>query len=104
VAAPRFFVDDAAIEFKGKPRFHLMAATVPELHAFCATAGINRCWFHNTKGAPHYDITAEQREAAIALGAMPVRFREIRRRALAANTPLAVNAQAELLLGGEGGE
>lgn len=98
------FVDDAALEFRGKPRFHLMAATVPELHAFCVTAGINRCWFHPTKGAPHYDVTAEQRERAISLGAVAVRFRDIRRRAEAANVPVAplAVAQAVLPLGSEG--
>lgn len=77
-------MDDAALVFRGKPRYHLMAATLAELHSFCATAGIKRCWFHNTAGAPHYDITEEQRTRAIALGAEAVRFRDIKRRAIAA--------------------
>lgn len=61
-----------------------MATTLDELHTFAARAEIKRCWFHATKGAPHYDITQEQRDRAIALGATPVRFRDIRRAVLAA--------------------
>lgn len=91
-------MDDAALEYRGKPRFHLMAATVPELHAFCAAAGIKRCWFHNSRGAPHYDVTAEQRERAISMGAVPVRFRDIRRRAQAAAVAPVSGTQAQLPL------
>jgi hypothetical protein len=71
------YVDDAAIMYRSKPRFHLAADSLPELHAFCKSVGINRCWFHNAKGHPHYDITAPQREAAIAAGAIPMTDREL---------------------------
>jgi hypothetical protein len=71
------FVDDAAIMYRSKPRFHLAADSVEELHAFCAKVGINRCWFHNARGHPHYDVTAPQREAAIAAGAEPLTMREL---------------------------
>jgi hypothetical protein len=74
------FVDDAAILSKGKPRFHLTATTVEELHAFAKEAGINRCWFHRGARFPHYDITAPQRDVAIAQGAEPVRWRDIKAR------------------------
>lgn len=71
------YVDDAAIMFRNKPRFHLAADSVKELHAFCQQAGINRCWFHNAKGHPHYDITAEQREASIRQGAVAMTSQEL---------------------------
>ena len=71
------FVDDAAIMYRSKPRFHLAADSVEELHAFCAKVGVNRCWFHNSIGHPHYDVTAAQREVAIAAGAEPITFREL---------------------------
>lgn len=71
------YVDDAAIMYRSKPRFHLAADSVPELHAFCKSVGINRCWFHNAKGHPHYDITEPQRQAAIAAGAIPMTAREL---------------------------
>ena len=66
------FVDNAAVPYRGKARYHLMADTLAELHAFAQTAGIKRCWFHNTRGHPHYDITSEQRSAALELGAQAV--------------------------------
>lgn len=71
------YVDDAAIMFRSKPRFHLAADSVKELHAFCAEVGINRCWFHNAKGHPHYDITDVQRLAAIKHGAISMTAREL---------------------------
>lgn len=64
------YVDDAAIMYRSKPRFHLAADSLAELHAFCREVGINKCWFHPAKGHPHYDITAEQREASIKHGAI----------------------------------
>lgn len=71
------YVDDAAIMFKSKLRYHLIADTVAELHAFCKQVGINRCWFHNVRGRPHYDITGPQREQAILEGAIAVTSEEL---------------------------
>lgn len=77
------FVDDAALPFKGKPRFHLCASTVDELHRFAAQVGVRPCWFHRGASFPHYDITAPQRDLAILQGAQAVRFRDIKRLTLA---------------------
>lgn len=71
------YVDDAAIMLRGKPRFHLAADSVQELHAFCQQVGINRCWFHAAKNHPHYDITSDQRQTAIQNGALAVTVREL---------------------------
>lgn len=71
------YVDDAGIMWKGKPRFHLIADTVAELHAFTASIGIKRCWYHSGTRFPHYDITTEQRRAAIEAGATAVSDREL---------------------------
>jgi hypothetical protein len=71
------YVDDAAIMYRSKLRYHLIADSLAELHAFCKTVGINRCWFHNARGHPHYDVTGPQREAAIAAGAIPITDREL---------------------------
>ena len=30
--------------------------SVENLHAMAAELGIKRCWFHNSKGHPHYDV------------------------------------------------
>ncbi len=76
------FVDDAAVPYKGKPRFHLGADSVEELHRFCASVGINACWFHRGARHPHYDVTHDQREAALQAGAQAVSSREFVRRSL----------------------
>ncbi|WP_274644926.1 DUF4031 domain-containing protein [Pseudomonas serbica] len=71
------FVDDAAIMYRSKPCFHMIADSVVELHAFCQQIGINRCWFHNVRGRPHYDITGLQRDLAILAGAIAVSSEEL---------------------------
>ena len=71
------YVDDAGIVWKGKPRFHLIADTIAELHEFTASIGIKRCWYHSGTRFPHYDITAEQRKNAIEAGAAAVSDREL---------------------------
>ncbi|WP_425952938.1 DUF4031 domain-containing protein [Ralstonia pseudosolanacearum] len=71
------YVDDAAIESKGKKRFHMSADTLQELHQFAESIGIKRCWYHRGARHPHYDITTEQREDAIKAGAQPVQVRQL---------------------------
>ncbi len=73
------YVDQAAVLFKGKPRHHLTADTLGELHAFAQRAGIRRCWYHPAAGKPHYDVTDDQRAVALALGAQAVSSREVLR-------------------------
>lgn len=51
-----------------------------ELHAFAARLGLRRAWFQGD----HYDIPADVREAAVALGAVPVSARELVQRLRAA--------------------
>lgn len=71
------YVDNAAVMFKGKPRYHLTADSLAELHAFTAMVGVARCWFHAHARHPHYDVTAEQRTAALTAGAHAVNSREL---------------------------
>jgi hypothetical protein len=45
--------------------------------------GMRREWFQSKSGRPwhdHYDLTRERRERAIALGAIPVGWRDAARR------------------------
>lgn len=74
------YVDDAGLLWRGKPRHHLMADTLPELHAFASAIGVRRCWFHNTKGLPHYDVTDDQRRAALCAGAIALKPKDLVRR------------------------
>jgi hypothetical protein len=60
---------------------HLVADTLPELHAFAARLGLKREWFQDHAGrVPHYDLTAGKRAAAVGMGALEAdrrRFVEI---------------------------
>lgn len=71
------YVDDAAVMLKGKPRFHLTADSWDELHSFTSSIGVARCWFHAHKKHPHYDVTAIERDTALAAGAHAVDSRTI---------------------------
>ena len=77
------YVDNAAILYRGKLRYHLTADSFAELHQFCAKIDVKRCWFHSSaKRHPHYDITDEQRTRAIEAGALPVDSRALMWKAL----------------------
>lgn len=43
-----------------------------ELHRMAAAIGMRRAWFQDKRAAPHYDLTASRRAAAIAAGAVAV--------------------------------
>lgn len=46
------------------------------LHAFAARIGMRRAWFQDHPIAPHYDLTAARRNAALELGAVFVPAKE----------------------------
>jgi hypothetical protein len=66
------------------PWFVLTASTDDELHAFAASLGLSRAMFqpgtpagsHQKSVAAHYDVTAGERDRAVALGAQPITPRE----------------------------
>jgi len=66
------YVDDAVHPWRGERWAHLMADTLPELHAMAQQLGIPRRAFQNRPSGVHYDVTAPLREQAIALGAQPI--------------------------------
>lgn len=99
-------MDDAAIMWKGKARYHMSADSLAELHAFAASIDVKRCWFHRGSRYPHYDITQVQREAALAAGALAVSQPEMvhlakRLRAPSGPAPARIAPQAELFPAGE---
>ncbi len=68
------------------PSCHLIADTVGELIEFATRLGMRKEWFQ-PKSSPHFDLTAEGREIAVANGAieldnraMAMKLREIRNR------------------------
>lgn len=66
------YVDDAVWPWRGRRWAHLMADTLDELHAFAARLDIPRRAFQDRRSGAHYDVPAELRERAIALGARPI--------------------------------
>lgn len=70
-------VDPAVWPWRGRRWAHLVSdESYEELHAFADRLGIPRRAFQGD----HYDIPADTRERAIALGAQPVSSRELVRR------------------------
>jgi hypothetical protein len=66
---------------------HMQADTLEELHAMADRLGLKRSWFQSKPGRPwrdHYDLTSAKRRLAIALGAIPITWREAAKRNIAA--------------------
>lgn len=66
------YVDDAVMPWRGQRWAHLMADSLPELHAFAARLGLPRHAFQDKRSGAHYDVSAAMREHALALGAVPI--------------------------------
>lgn len=66
------YVDDAVHLWRGRRWAHLMADTLDELHAMAERLEIPRRAFQNKTSGAHYDVPAELRERAIALGATAI--------------------------------
>jgi hypothetical protein len=66
------YVDDAVHPWRGQRWAHLMADTLAELHAMAAQLGIPPRAFQNKASGAHYDVTAELRAQALALGAVAI--------------------------------
>lgn len=89
------YVDDAMIPAKvgrwNTTWCHMIADSREELHAFAARLGLRPSYFQESKGIGgnppkpgsmaaegwHYDVTANKRERAIELGAVPIDYREL---------------------------
>ncbi len=75
-------MDEPIWESRGRCWCHLTADGTDELHEFAAHLGLRRRWFQSKPGRPwhdHYDIPAEIRQSAIALGARPLTTGEMGR-------------------------
>jgi Protein of unknown function (DUF4031) len=64
-------------EWRGRQLSHVVADSLPELHAFMERLPCPRKKFHNKPGKPHYDLAGDCVEEAIAHGAVLVSTREI---------------------------
>jgi len=66
------YIDDAVHPWRGERWAHLLADTLPELHAMAQQLGIPRRAFQNRRSGAHYDVPAALRDTAIALGAVAI--------------------------------
>ena len=89
------YVDDAVQAWRGQRWAHLMADTLPELHAMAAQLGIPRRAFQNKASGAHYDVTVAARAQAIALGAQPISRHTDRERVKAVIANARAQYQAE---------
>lgn len=71
------YVDFVKITFKGYQWCHMLADTLQELHEFAALIDVDARLFHRHASYPHYDITVQMREIAIAQGAIPADRKKI---------------------------
>jgi hypothetical protein len=73
------YVDAAIWKLAGRRWCHLMADDVWELHGFASRLGIHRLSYQGPPrtSAPHYDITAFERDRAVRLGAIECSREEI---------------------------
>lgn len=62
---------------------HMTADTLEELHAMAAKILLRREWFQDHRIAPHYDLTASKRAAALVAGCVfkPAKEQALERRA-----------------------
>ena len=68
---------------------HLLADSEEELHAFAERLGLRRAWYQGHGRHPHYDVTEPTRQVAVALGAVPVTWREMGRMLRSRRPPAA---------------
>jgi hypothetical protein len=66
------YIDDAVHPWRGERWAHLMADTLPELHALAQQLGIPRRAFQNRPSGVHYDVPAPLHAQAVALGALAI--------------------------------
>jgi len=55
----------------------LLEAGMDELHELAGRIGLQPQWIHRNHRLPHYDLTPEARETALALGVQEVSTREL---------------------------
>lgn len=72
------YVDDMRAPFRGMVMCHLVADTLPELHAMADRIGVERRWYQGPPVTrwPHYDIALSKRTLAVAAGAAEIRWRD----------------------------
>ena len=66
------YVDAPIWPYRGMKMCHLLADTLPELHAMAEKLGVRKYFQNMSVHAPHYDICKAKRSLAIKLGAIEI--------------------------------
>lgn len=68
------FIDPPIYPFRGEHWCHMFTwkDCIQELHDFAAAIGLQRKWFQDRTGFPHYDLSPSRRAAAVKRGAIEV--------------------------------
>jgi len=69
------YVDKFEYPYGRMKMSHMIADTLPELHAMAERLGLRR-WFQDHSSFPHYDVCLSKRSEAIKLGAILLERRE----------------------------
>lgn len=79
------YVDSYNAPYGRMKMSHMIADTLPELHAMATQLGVRK-WFQAKASFPHYDVCLTKRAQAIIIGAIPLdrnefvmKMREIRK-------------------------
>ncbi len=71
------YVDNAMIPFHGLHMNHMLADSTEELLAMATRLGIDHKWLQKTgTHQEHFDISAERRALALALGAKGITYKQ----------------------------
>lgn len=72
------YVDPAIWPYMGKLYCHCMTdGDIEELHDFALRLGLKKTWFQDKPSRKHYDLSANKRKQAIAMGAVAVTSKEM---------------------------
>lgn len=74
------YVDDMKTPYRRMLMSHLFCdpvRAVNELHELAARIGLQRRWFQDKPGFPHYDLCQSYRAKAIEAGAIPIDTRTL---------------------------
>lgn len=69
------YIDDYRATYGRMKMSHMIADTLPELHAMAEQLGLRR-WFQGHSSFPHYDVCLTKRAEAMSLGAVLLAKRE----------------------------
>lgn len=71
------YVGKREYPYRGMLMSHMVADSLEQLHAMADGIGVDRKWFQDKPGKPHYDISKGKKSLALELGALEVGERDI---------------------------